>query len=231
MKVYVNDCDVEIFRGGRAKDAILKYLGQQKMRSCKKLPEIKDEYGNVISEDSPMRENSKIYFILRLFILLVAWGTTFIVSEQEVKAENGKADNIAIPTRSSTETYMQDSSPLVRAWFAVDALPYYSEYHVFKASTTDPQERILFSAITEVTDFKVLALSDCNVDENGKISFHEKTLYTQPRLMPQCPLVVIMTFFGSIPNNGFSYTDENGTTRKFVVGLSGMDGSVEIEEY
>ena len=69
------------------------------------------------------------------------------------------------------------------------------------------------------------------IDENGKISFHEKTLYTQPRLMPQCPLVVVMTFYGSIPNNGFSYTDENGTTHKFFVGLSGMDGSVEIEEY
>ena len=62
MKVYVNNCDVEIFFGGRAKDAILKYLGKQNMRPCKKLPEIKDEYGNVISEDSPMRENSKIYF-------------------------------------------------------------------------------------------------------------------------------------------------------------------------
>lgn len=45
------------------------------------------------------------------------------------------------------------------------------------------------------------------------------------------PIMVVMTFFGSIPNNGFSYTDKDRTTRKFTVNLSGKDGRVEIEGY
>jgi hypothetical protein len=62
MKVYVNDIQIEIFRGGRAKDAILKYLSKNKMQLCINSIEIRDEWDNVIAEDSPMKTGSKIYF-------------------------------------------------------------------------------------------------------------------------------------------------------------------------
>ncbi|AEW20921.1 hypothetical protein TFKS16_1695 [Tannerella forsythia KS16] len=61
MKVFVNDIEVDIFRGGRAKDAILKYYSQSGQRFKKRNLDIRDEWQNTIAEDSPMSENRKIY--------------------------------------------------------------------------------------------------------------------------------------------------------------------------
>ena len=48
MKVFVNDIEVDIFRGGRAKDAILKYYSQSGKRFKKQNLDIRDEWQNTI---------------------------------------------------------------------------------------------------------------------------------------------------------------------------------------
>ena len=48
---------------------------------------------------------------------------------------------------------------------------------------------------------------------------------------PERQLLVKFTFFGSIPNNGFSYTDGNGKTRYYSVSQSGKDGSLIFIEF
>ena len=49
MKVFVNDIEVDIFRGGRAKDAILKYYSQSGQRFKKRNLDIRDEWQNTIA--------------------------------------------------------------------------------------------------------------------------------------------------------------------------------------
>lgn len=170
---------------------------------------------------------SLVFPMSRFFVLFLVMTFT-ACRQQELKAGNGKAD---IAMQSAGETCIQGCTSPVRVWFADDELSKLTEYDVFTASTSEPREKILFSVTTEVEDFKVLALSDCQIDDNGKISFHEETLYVLPQLTPKHPVVVIMTFWGSIPNNGISYKDSCGKTHKLTVGISGMDGSVEINEY
>lgn len=162
-----------------------------------------------------MNEKGKIYFIFRLFVLLLV-ARSFT---EGIQSAEGR-------------TSVNDLPPSVCVQSANEALlSEIKEYHVFNARAADTYVKVLFSATTTVKDFKVLKLSDCEIDDNGKITFHEETLYTQPEFVPGCPIVVIMTFFGSIPNNGISYTDKYSTTHKFTVNLNGMDNKVEIEEY
>ena len=40
-----------------------------------------------------------------------------------------------------------------------------------------------------------------------------------------------MMFFGTIPNNGISYVDGEGVTRRFVLDQSGEDGSLLMTEF
>lgn len=62
MKVFVNDKAISIFKGSRAKDAIRKYCVQSKSEADSDALRIKDQWGNTISDDSPLSPGIKIYF-------------------------------------------------------------------------------------------------------------------------------------------------------------------------
>ena len=164
---------------------------------------------------STMCENSNTYYLFRVFVLLLA-AISFADSIQSTVARTPvKGIPAPVYVRSVDEFFLMEIK----------------EYHVFNARTADSYTKVMISTTTAVRNFKVLNLSDCQIDDNGKISFHEETLYEQPELVPGCPIVVIMTLYGTIPNYGISYTDEHGTTRRFSINVSGMDGSVVMDEY
>lgn len=174
-------------------------------------------------------EKSGFYFISR-FVLLSAV-IPFTADLQNARAENICADVVSTQTLRHTQMSVNDL-PLVYVCEADEALLMeIKEYYVFNARTADSYIKVMFSTNTVVKNFKVLNLSDCQIDDNGKISFQEETLYEQPELLPECPIVVIMSLYGTIPNNGISYTDEHGTTHKFTVSINGKDNSVVINEY
>lgn len=122
------------------------------------------------------------------------------------------------------------SGPLVHALFEKDGLRGVSAYDSFIAGQSDPRVKVVFSATSAVKDFKVLALSDAAFKDN-KVSFKVKELYSQDSLTPGRPLVVTMSFYGDVPNNGISYVDENGKTLRFSVGVSGESGKFVLERF
>lgn len=109
----------------------------------------------------------------------------------------------------------------------------YADYTFVEFNVTgeESQVRVLFTASAAVTDFKVLSLTCEDIDENGNISFSVQECYSQPELTPDCPLIVGMEFFGSIPNNGISYVDTDGVEKRFAVDMSGEDGSLYLWEF
>lgn len=170
------------------------------------------------------------HFISMLFVLLSAV-IFFTAGIQYARAENGSVNVVSSQMLCYSETSVNDFHPVYVREAEETLLMAYKEYHVFNARTADSYTKVMISTTTAVRNFKVLNLSDCQIDDNGKISFHEETLYEQPELVPGCPIVVIMTLYGTIPNYGISYTDEHGTTRRFSINVSGMDGSVVMDEY
>ncbi|MGN0918052.1 MAG: hypothetical protein ACI4NO_02760 [Oxalobacter sp.] len=106
-----------------------------------------------------------------------------------------------------------------------------SSYDTFIASSSEPRVRMVFSVKKPVRDFKVLALSATDVDANGKVTYAVDERYVQDKLTPERPLIVETAFFGSMPNNGISYVDGNGTLKRFTVEISGKDGSLFLWEF
>ena len=104
-------------------------------------------------------------------------------------------------------------------------------HDVFVAGQSDPLSGVVFSVNHPVKNFKVLALQFKDFDNNGKPVFLVKELFTKEVLSPDRQLLVQFSFFGSIPNNGFSYTDPNGKTRYYFVSESGKDGSLLFGEF
>lgn len=62
MKVYVNDKALVIFRGCRAKDAVLRFLSRTGGALTIEGLVFRDAWGNRIEEDSPMTEGRRIFF-------------------------------------------------------------------------------------------------------------------------------------------------------------------------
>lgn len=118
----------------------------------------------------------------------------------------------------------------VQARWAEDALSDYGEYDEFMAETSEYQVRVLFSTQDEVGDFRVLRLVP-DLDEEGNMTFFETELYYADRLTAERPLVLGMVFHGDTPGYGISYTDGNGRTRRFYIGMSGDDGSLFLGEF
>lgn len=119
----------------------------------------------------------------------------------------------------------------VRAQWA-DDLPLAADgFEFFALSVSEYSSRVAFSTGTAVRDFKVLALTFEDADENGNVVFSTEPLYSLEELTPERPLVVQMEFPGDIPSHGVSYTDADGAMRRFSVGISGMDGSLILSEF
>ena len=103
-------------------------------------------------------------------------------------------------------------------------------HDVFVAGQGESYAGVVFSVKKPIKNFKVLSLHFKEFKDNKPVFlFHE--LYTKDVFRPDRKLLVKFTFFGSIPNNGISYTDSTGKTRYYTVDASGKDGSLYFTEF
>ena len=157
-------------------------------------------------------------------------------AEMNAAAEAPNAENNAEgtdaseqPLATNEENNTSPAAPAVQVVWAKDALAGNSlDYDSFIADNTPDSVMLLLCAARKVTDFKVLKLEFR--DYGGSIRFATEELYRLNSLAPERPLLLGMTFLGSIPAYGISYVDENGTTKYFAIEQSGMDGSLLLTE-
>ena len=153
-------------------------------------------------------------------------------------AENGSHDGtgavLSFSKEDGSEAQAQppaapvSASPVVIAQFAKDARP--GDHISFIASEEEPVSEVVYSVSGgSVRQFRVLSVDLVFTDDG--FTYSDETLYTLDELTPDMPLMVTLTFLGDTPNNGFGYTDETGRTRRFVLDISGEDGSLFFSEY
>ncbi|MGN0688231.1 MAG: hypothetical protein ACI4KA_09005 [Oscillospiraceae bacterium] len=150
--------------------------------------------------------------------------------------EAGATSSAADTSKQSNTSDIQESSaPAVTAsvslQYAEDILSDSTEYDEFVADESEPQTKIAFTTDTEISDFKLLALTCDDISDDGEITFSVQECFRQDKLVPERPLVIGLTFIGDIPNYGFSYIDSDGTSRRFTIAMSGMDGSLIMQEF
>lgn len=97
---------------------------------------------------------------------------------------------------------------------------------------SDYQVKVVFTANTDIREFKYLELGLSDQEQSNDISLKaEKILFEMGTLTPGKPLVVSMLFDGALPNRGIAYLDETGTERFFTVTMSGKDESLLLTEF
>lgn len=122
----------------------------------------------------------------------------------------------------------QAFEPTVQGDWAEDALGYYLNYNEVSVSSDELVAQVLFSCDCAVKDFKVLGVQA--IPTESTVLYSTDDLFDCGELKPDCPLLLNMTFFGTLPYFGVSYVDDSGETISYSINMSGMDGSVILDE-
>lgn len=120
-----------------------------------------------------------------------------------------------------------DVMKIAGAAYEQDAISMYQSYDVFSADDGETQVGVVFAPPAPLRNFRILSITFKDANDDG-IFFDEKEIYRADELSAKKPLLVRMSFYGDIPNYGFSYEDKDGKVLKYAIGESGMDGSLEL---
>ena len=152
--------------------------------------------------------------------------------EVEVESEKKKTPEVTVEELDDdTNIVTEDNQPAFRVEWADDVLSEIPDYYEYTAVDSVPEARIVFIPYKAIKDFKILNIEFIEAREEGEIVFATQEVYKSEPLTPNKPLLANLSFFGTIPNNGISYVDENGTTQYYAVNISGKDGSLILNKF
>ena len=155
-----------------------------------------------------MLKMSLIHALAALMLMFVMTGTAHAASRR---------DEAPISVRETT-----DSPEKLAA----------AGYELVITSNKKHAAKVLITAEKPLKNFRIVAIQYVPNDDpdNMTIRFQELgTLHARNMLMPDTPLCAVVEMIGSIPNIGFSYMAEDGTSPVFSLNASGMDGSLFLD--
>ena len=94
----------------------------------------------------------------------------------------------------------------------------------------ETQSEILLTAKEKLSDvhFVKLGLEGVNDDGRPLYSADEKIYFES--IAKDEEVIMLVTFFGDMPEYGLTFTDPDGEEHAFAIWVSGMDGSLSFEE-
>lgn len=104
-----------------------------------------------------------------------------------------------------------------------------SDYEEIDISYDEYSKGILFIAIEDVNDFKLYEMAMTDVHPDGTPVFSRSRVFATDQILSQMPMIFNVSFPGDMSAYGFSYT-HNGIEKNYSIMVSGMDGSLIVEE-
>ena len=105
-------------------------------------------------------------------------------------------------------------------------------YELVITSNKKHAAKVLITAAKPLKNFRIVAIRHVPNDDPDDMTIRFKelgTLHARTMLTPDSALCAVVEMIGSIPNIGFSYMAEDGTSRVFSLNQSGEDGSLFLD--
>jgi len=106
----------------------------------------------------------------------------------------------------------------------------YKNYLKYSMKSNTFKTKVFFVPSNSVKDFKLYGLTYKSMDDNGKVKYDKKLLFSVKTLTSQKPLLADIEPSETIPKTGISFVDNKGKTQKYVLYESGEDGSLVLSE-
>lgn len=157
--------------------------------------------------------------------------TTAVTETTDAKTtdETTAAKTTATETTVSetTEAVIVNEPAEVYAAFRKDADIDLTNAQRFTADNSEYETEVVFTATNGVKSFSFCKLEWLDETDSGESDFEFVPLYTTDSFNE--PLVVTMTFWGSVPSYGIIFTDTDDVEYSGVITTSGEDGSLILD--
>ncbi|HZW50215.1 MAG TPA: M56 family metallopeptidase, partial [Bacillota bacterium] len=128
------------------------------------------------------------------------------------------------------QNYLEADRIVFADYATEELLSQYDSYNEFDLRQDDDAQRIIVTTNTVVENFRFMDIRFSDTEGNELYFIETKELYALESFTPDIPLVVWVSFPGSIPQRAISFVDQTGATQVFAIGTSGLDNSVVLIE-
>ncbi|NLL91075.1 MAG: hypothetical protein GX222_01460 [Ruminococcaceae bacterium] len=179
-----------------------------------------------------MKRIAVILLVLIMIFTLVSCGIADIFDPKD-NADAGENADISSDIKKEPVVEEKPVKAVVKVDFADDEiLSSPDKFEEFIDDDSEFQVKAVFTVNTSVKDFRYFEIASVDVDEDENIIYNMgNELFSTGELTNERPIVIAMSFPGSMPSRGISFTDETGTVRYFAVLMSGKDGSLFMDEF
>ena len=171
-----------------------------------------------------MKKTCLFLTILLVLCLLVGCGKAPAAPVEPEQTKTPEISEEAAPPEEN-EPAEESALPLLSAQFADDSVLQSGSGHLYTVEESEYTQYIALWAGEPVTDF---CLQSMLLDDSGYSA--DAVLHRVEKLNPETPFIAGVVFYGDMTGYGFSFTDSSGVPHRYVVTLSGMDGSLVLEE-
>ena len=102
---------------------------------------------------------------------------------------------------------------------------------VYNLAWSDDPLIFTVHANDRLKDFRILGLEYEGSDKDGKPGFVTWELFHQEEMIPNEEITFLADVYGTMPNTGICYEDENGDLHHWYLTISGFDGSPELTPF
>lgn len=102
---------------------------------------------------------------------------------------------------------------------------------VYNLAQSDNPLIFTVHANERLNDFRILGLEYEGTDSEGKPGFVTWELFFQEEMIPNEEITFLADVYGTMPNTGICYEDENGDLHYWYLSISGFDGSLELTPF
>lgn len=167
----------------------------------------------------------------------ILWQPICVTNTDVIHVDYGAPEMLEQYGNPYTAAAMELYQKYIGAEICVDAdyaveelLSQYASFDEFALQPDEYAQRILISTSAVVEDFRFVDISFSEADEQEILFIENEELYSLDELTPDHPLVVWVSFPGTIPSKAITFTDETGQARSFAIVASGKDGSILLSE-
>ena len=102
---------------------------------------------------------------------------------------------------------------------------------VYNVAQSDDPLIFTVHANERLNNFRILGLEYEGSDSEGKPGFVTWELFFQEEMIPGEEITFLADVYGTMPNTGICYEDENGDLHYWYLTISGFDGSLELTPF
>lgn len=151
------------------------------------------------------------------------------VSKEETTEASEEIDTEDTSETSASETTAEIAETnVICAWkdYAIDTLGIKDYINLFTWDGGPEDTQVMIYPDGDITNFSFYKLINLDVQQDGSFTYDKDLVDWEPSLEGNCGYLISVRIQGDLPEYGYSYVDQDGTTKEFVIEVSGEDGSI-----